>query len=696
MRKKIGEVLIEGGLITHEQLMQALTLQKGENKRLGKVLIGLGYIEEEQIAQALSKQFSMPLVDCSKYQITNDLLALVPKETAEKKIIFPLELTGNKLLLVMADPLDWSTVDELTFRTGLKIVVAVAPESSIVEVIEKHYVITKEQSWDLLKEIPAYEDAEIVAGAPDEESKDVNVQSLFNLSEAPPIVKLVTMVLVDAVRSRASDIHIEPHEKHVQVRYRVDGNLRNVLRYPKNIQEAVISRIKIISNLDITNRRTPQDGRSTLRLENRNIDLRISSLPAGFGENIVIRLLDHTTAMVSLGKLGIPDHILTPLLQLAKQPQGMILITGPTGSGKTTTLYSLLLQLRTETESIFTIEDPVEYKLPGMTQVGVNEAVGLSFPGALRSILRQDPDIVMVGEIRDRETADIAVRSALTGHLVLSTLHTNDTVSTVTRLLDLGLPAYLVASAITGILAQRLVRRICPECKVETSPPSETMDGELPVLSKYYKGNGCPHCQFTGYWGQVGVYEFLRMDTKLKRLISNTGSEEELWETARQAGTVTLFEDAGSKVSEGITTVDEILAKIPYKEIRSVLKKPEGQQLPKILIYHIPEALENLITSMLESEGYKTVSSSCEVLLDAATRETPDLILIGGFANMFDQVKALRSNIRYAYTSVIVLSEGIDKVIESESIKLGLRQFVHDPLDTRKLLSIIDEEIKCG
>jgi len=695
VRKKIGEVLFEAGLITREQLKQALTLQKGENKRLGKVLIELGYMKEGQIAAALSRQFSIPVVDCSKYNITTELLALVPKEIAETKIIFPLELTDKKLLVAMADPLDWASIDKLSFRNGLQIKVAVAPESSIVEAIEKYYVITKEPAWDLLKELPAYEEAEIIAGRPDEETKDVNVQSLFNLSEAPPIIKLVTMVLVDAFRSRASDIHIEPHEKHVQVRYRVDGNLRNALRYPKHIQEAVISRIKIISNLDITNRRTPQDGRSTLRLENSNIDLRISSLPSTFGENIVIRLLDHAVAMVSLGKLGIPDNILTPLVQLASQPQGMILVTGPTGSGKSTTLYSLLLQVKTETESIFTIEDPVEYKFPGMTQVGVNEAVGLSFPGALRSILRQDPDIIMVGEIRDRETADIAVRSALTGHLVLSTIHTNDTVATVTRLVDIGLPAYMVASAVTGILAQRLVRRICPECKEESDPPDEAMSSGLPVLHKCYKGKGCSYCQFTGYLGQVGVYEFLRMDTKLKRLISNLAPEEELWDAAIRAGTVTLFEDAWSKVVEGITTVEEILAKIPYRKVETMFKKyAEEEQLPKILAYRVPGHLKSPVTAALKPEGYKTVFSSAGLLLEAATRENPDLILVGNFDELLDQVKVLRSNIRYAYTSVVVLSDGLYAGLESEGSKLGIGPFVQAPVDARKLLAIIDKEIK--
>jgi type IV pilus assembly protein PilB len=563
--KKIGKVLTDAGLITDEQLDKALLIQKSSRRRLGKVLIELGYIEEAQIANALSSQFSIPLVDCSKVSVSRDVLAYVPQSVAEKNIILPIECTDKKLTVVMADPLDYMCRDALSFSTGMKISVTVAPESEILEAVDRHYNVEKVEDWDLMKDLPTYEDAEFITKTPEEE-RDDNIQSIFNLSGAPPIVKLVTMVLVDAVKSRASDIHIEPQEKYVLVRYRVDGDLRNVLKFPKHIQESVISRIKIISSLDITKRRTPQDGRSVLRYENRNIDLRISSLPSVFGENIVIRLLDHTTGLVPLGRLGMPEKILLPLLKLASLPQGMILVTGPTGSGKSTTLYALLHHLITETQSIFTIEDPVEYKIQGITQVAVNEAVGVTFSGSLRSILRQDPDIIMVGEIRDRETADIAVRSALTGHLVLSTLHTNDTISTITRLVDIGLDNYLVSSAVNGLLAQRLVRRICPECKTECDRPLAIAGHALPLLENSYIGKGCSHCLNTGYFGQVGIYEFVLLDNRLKRLISRGVPEEELWDAAQEGGAVTLFKDACTKVREGITSVDEVLSKIPFRD----------------------------------------------------------------------------------------------------------------------------------
>lgn len=564
IKKKVGEVLLEAGLITPEQLENSLKLQKGKNKRIGKILVELGYVNEDQIAEAISKQLSIPLVDCKKFTVTQELIALVPKEIAEKKSVLPLELRDKTLLLAMADPLDWQTVDDMRFRTGLKISIAVSSETCIVDAIEKVYG-SEEKVWDLIKEMPAYEGVEFVKESIEDSEKGVNIQSIYKLSETPPIVKLVTMVLADAVKTRASDVHIEPAEQYVQVRYRIDGELKNMLKYPRHLQDAVTSRVKIISNLDITNRRLPQDGRSTLRLSEKSIDLRISTLPSVYGETIVIRILDAKTGLIPLSELGIPEHILKPLIEIISQPQGMLLVTGPTGSGKTTTLYSILRQLQAETENIITVEDPVEYKLHGITQVAVNDAIGLSFSGALRSILRQDPDIIMVGEIRDRETADTAARSALTGHLVLSTVHTNDTVSTVTRLIDIGLEPFLVTPAVTGILSQRLVKKICTNCKVETVPPIEVSAAKYSPLKTASKGVGCKDCKGTGYRGRIGVYELLRMNTKIKRLIAKRASEDEIRDAAVESGTVTLFEDAWAKVRDGITSVEEVVSKIPHK-----------------------------------------------------------------------------------------------------------------------------------
>jgi type IV pilus assembly protein PilB len=576
-RKKLGEILLEEGLITDDQLGTALTIQKGKNKKLGKVLIELGYINDMQVAETLTKQLSLQMVDCRNYNPSREILALIPKEIAESKLVLPLELKNKNLLVAMANPLEWETIEDITFETGLKLTVAISSENNILNAIEQYYG-SSDETWNVLKELPAYDGVEFIKEQVDDEKHTSVYQSVYSDSEAPPIVRLVTMIIADAVKAGASDVHIEPREKSVQVRYRIDGGLKNVQNYPKQIAEAVTSRIKIISNLDITNRRFPQDGRSALRLENKNVDLRISTLPSVYGETVVIRLLDSSTGLIPLSHLGIADNILKPLIEIFSQPQGMLLVTGPTGSGKTTTLYSILQQLRTETKNIITLEDPVEYKLGEITQVHINEGIGFTFANALRSVLRQDPDIVMVGEIRDMETAEIGARAALTGHFVLSTLHTNDTVSTINRLIDIGLQPFLVTAAVSGIIAQRLIRKICAYCKVETPEPEELTRFEVTHFKTYYKGKGCDRCNNTGYKGRIGIYELLHMDTKLKRLISRKFSVDELWDVARKSGTKSLFEDAWAKVGEGITTVEEVLSKIPYPLFLSEQRREKEQK----------------------------------------------------------------------------------------------------------------------
>ncbi len=566
-KKRLGEILIEAGLITGEQLENALDLQKGQNKRIGKILLELGYADEMQIAQTLAQQLDIPLVNCMDHNPAKSLLLHIPKDIAEHKIILPLKIENNKMLVAMANPLDWRTIDDISFKSGLRLNVAIACESEILDAIEQLYG-NSEYTWDILNEIPSYEEAEFVKDAPiEDEKQSVSLQSLFKESEAPPIVKLVTMLLADAVNVNASDIHIEPRERYVQVRYRLDGELQNIHNYSKHIHNSVISRVKIISNLDITNRRLPQDGRSALKLKEKTVDLRVSTLPSINGEKIVIRLLDPTTGLIPLSQLGIEDRIIKPLIKIINQPQGMMLVTGPTGSGKTTTLYSILQQLRSESKNIITLEEPVEYKLDDITQVGIIESIGLTFANALRSVLRQDPDIIMVGEVRDLETAEIAARSALTGHFVLSTLHTNDTVASIMRLLDIGLEYFLVSAALSGILAQRLVRKICPDCKTEVPAPDSINNLDLPPLNAYYKGEGCHSCNDTGFKGRIGVYELLTLNSALSNLITRDVSEDKLWQCAKESGTTTLFEDAWHKVEEGVTTVEEVISRIPHHHI---------------------------------------------------------------------------------------------------------------------------------
>jgi type IV pilus assembly protein PilB len=576
---------MESGLITPHQLDHALMLQKSKSKRLGKILVELGYVSETQIAEALAQQLSLPFVDCLQYQISGEVKSLVPREMVEKKLILPLELQGRNLLLAMADPLDYETIGELAFINNLNVKQAVACESNLLEAIEKNYGV-EENVLDLVRDMPKFDEVEFKKESPEEE---ISVQALHKSSEAPAIVKLVTMIIVDAVQSRASDIHVEPREKFVLVRYRVDGELRDILRVPKNVQNPVISRIKIIANMDITNRRLPQDGNSYLKVAEKEVDLRVSTLPSIYGEKVVIRILNRNTGLIPVTHLGIPEFIFNQLIEIFSQPQGMLLVTGPTGAGKTTTLYAWLNQLRSETENIITVENPVEYKFEGITQVSINEAVGYTFSTALRSILRQDPDIIMIGEIRDLETAEIAIRAALTGHLVLSTLHTNDTVSTVMRLVDIGVPNFLVSSSVSGVLAQRLVRRICPKCKTEVDPPNAGLYKDYPPIEHFYRGKGCAHCYYTGYYGQIGVFELLRINTRIRRLIAKNVYEEELWDAARELGMKTLFEEAWSKVREGITTVEEVMAKIPDQYIENMERSPLSKDNDKELLLPPPE-----------------------------------------------------------------------------------------------------------
>jgi type IV pilus assembly protein PilB len=735
-KKKLGEILIDAGVITEEQLTNALTLQQGKNKRLGKVLIELGYIDDNQVAETLSRQLSLPMVDCNDYEPIKEILDLVSKETAEGKLVLPIKRRGKELTVAMANPLDWQTIEDLSFETGCRLSVCIASEENLLSAIENLYA--SDETWEILNELPSYDNVEFVKDA-DEDSSDVSLQSLYQNSEAPPIVKLVTAVIADAVKSDASDIHIEPREKHVQVRYRIDGALKNIQAYPKQIQDAVISRVKIISNLDITNRRYPQDGRSALRLEKKNVDLRISTLPSIYGEKIVIRLLDPSKGLIPLSQLGIDESILKPLIEIFNQPQGMLLVTGPTGSGKTTTLYSVLQQLRTETKNIITLEDPVEYKLADITQVGINDAIGFTFASALRSVLRQDPDIVMVGEIRDLDTAEIASRAALTGHFVLSTLHTNDTISTISRLIDIGLEPFLVTSAVSGIIAQRLIRKICTECKEEVPLPHDADRYGLPVPDKYYRGKGCAKCNGTGYKGRIGAYELVTMNTKMKQIIAKGYTEDELWEAALESGTTTMFQAAWDKMREGAATIEDIISRIPYphillkhagtsarQSIPNPAPKPEpviepesiatpdpaaepdptpqAEMIPeatpvkkdrkKALIFDSDEEEIQMIRSALETEGYEVIYSSNGEMVETTKKESPSLIIVNNSHDKLDNLKEIRDDLQFEYTPIICLADTDYKEHEAEGFSVGINEFVYRPVDSEKLLSSIKQIVE--
>ncbi len=574
-RKKLGEILITSGIITEEQLKHALEIQQDRKQRLGEVLVSLGYVTKDQIIDAIANKLQLNLVLCDDYIIDDEIKKLVPREMAKKYLVFPISIKNGKLILAMNDPLDSNALDEISFYTRLRVSPVVSYDWSIELAIDKNYQDmdqTYEKNGEQLfgsleAELHAEKDIEF-REKEKVEATSVDVETLYSRSNAPKIVKLVAMLITDAAKKRASDIHIEPRAKYVQVRFRIDGELQNIFKYQKEIHESVVSRIKIISQLDITNRRTSQDGDASVNIKGRIIDMRISTLPLIHGEKVVIRLLDQGKGLVPLHELQMPEPVSRSITEMFRLPQGMFIVTGPTGSGKTTTLYACLNHLRSDTRNVISIENPVEYKLEGISQCAVNEAVGRTFASILRSVLRQDPDVIMVGEVRDLETAEIAIKAALTGHLVLTTLHTNNTVATIVRLIDIGIPPYLVSSSVTGILSQRLVRRICSYCKVEADVSDEVKtflnDFGVHDIHKFYRGKGCPKCVNTGYLERIAVYEYLGMSKKLKIALSSKTDEQQLLMTARSDGLKLLYEDALNKVKTGLTTIEEVMSKVPF------------------------------------------------------------------------------------------------------------------------------------
>ncbi|TAN44911.1 MAG: type IV-A pilus assembly ATPase PilB [Nitrospirae bacterium] len=568
----LGQLLIKAGLVTDSQLNEALRIQKLEGKRLGSVLLKLGYITEEGLITFLSRQYNVPAINLPDHKIDISLLKIIPYETAKKYQLIPISRDGASLRIAISDPSNNFALDDIKFLTGMKISVYVASEAAIIETIDKHY--RKEQTVKVA-----------VAGAKAGESNELddlnkiigNVMDDFVVVEEKedkdmpkevdaPVVKLVNGILLNALKSRASDIHVEPAEELIRVRYRIDGVLQPVLKLPVKMRNAITSRLKIMSHLDISERRLPQDGRIKLKMsENREIDFRVSTLPTLFGEKIVLRLLDKSNLQLELPKLGFDEKQLLDFLDAIERPYGMILVTGPTGSGKTTTLYSALMHLNKPGVNIMTAEDPVEYNFFGINQVHIRDDIGLNFATALRSFLRQDPDIVLVGEIRDFETAEIAIKAALTGHLVLSTLHTNDAPSTISRLINMGIEPLMVATSTVLIVAQRLARKICPDCKEEETGISRTTLLKVGVSEenvdsiKCYIGKGCGYCNNTGYRGRIAIHEIMPVKDELRELILQGAPAVEIKKEAIRLGMSSLRQSAIRKMTEGITTLEEVL-----------------------------------------------------------------------------------------------------------------------------------------
>ncbi len=555
---KLGEILVREGLITQEQLRKALLEQKGSGMRLGYTLVKLGFIEETEVTKMLARQYRMPAVDLSRFEVDPKVLKLLPPDIAVKHTVLPLKREGRTLTIAIVDPNNVTAIEDIKFITRCDVFPVIAGEYTLRNAIDRYYQQSDAQLQNLLKTVEAAEELEVV-----EESQDEDVKAQ-DLADDAPVVKLINGLLTDAVRRGASDIHIEPFEHEMRVRYRVDGTLQEVMKPPVKMRAALTSRVKIMASLNIAERRVPQDGRIKLKMGARVIDFRVSTLPVLFGEKIVLRILDKGNLTLDLSKFGFEPKAEEDLLRAILNPYGMVLVTGPTGSGKTTTLYSALSRINTMEVNILTAEDPVEYNLMGINQVLVRNEVGMTFAAALKAFLRQDPNIIMVGEIRDMETGSIAIKAALTGHLVLSTLHTNDAPSTVTRMIDMGIEPFNVASAVNLIVAQRLVRRVCSSCKAEQKYSDEELHAlGIPLAQAkqltFFKGQGCDTCGGTGYKGRQGLYEVMALSSSLRRMVLKGASTEELREQAVKEGMLTLRSDGMVKVKRGVTTLDEVV-----------------------------------------------------------------------------------------------------------------------------------------
>jgi type IV pilus assembly protein PilB len=598
MSAKLGEILVRENLISPQNLREALDYQREHGGRLGYNLVKLGLVSDDMITAVLSRQYGIPSVNLELFQIDESVLRLIPQEVAQKYSVLPLSRVGATLTLAMVDPTNVFAMDDIKFMTGLNVEPVVVAEASIQQAISKYYGTTREielatvsveegvleslsvkpsnghgngsiTSADLISldsidfDHSGAEEVEVL-----DDNEEIDLSTLSRMSEDAPVVRLVNVLLVDALRRGASDIHVEPYEKELRIRFRIDGVLYDVMHPPLKLRDALISRIKIMSKLDISEKRLPQDGRIKIKVKvdsrSRELDFRVSTLPTLFGEKVVLRLLDKENLMLDMTKLGFEPESLVKFQRNISKPYGMVLVTGPTGSGKTNTLYSALQSLNTVDTNIMTAEDPVEFNLMGINQVQMKEQIGLNFAAALRAFLRQDPNIVLVGEIRDFETAEIAIKAALTGHLVLSTLHTNDAPSTISRLMNMGIEPFLVATSVNLIQAQRLIRRVCKDCKREQVAPPEALaeigfSPEEAKSLKLYKGQGCSVCNNTGYKGRVGLYEVMEVNDEIRELILIGASALELRKKAIEDGMITLRESGLHKIRAGITTIEEVV-----------------------------------------------------------------------------------------------------------------------------------------
>jgi len=686
--------LIKERLITPEQLSDARMKQIGAKKPLHELLVEMGFLQEEDFLGVLSRLYHIPRTVLSAEVFDPKAVTLVPYDFVQRHGTLPVRQEGDVLVLAMSNPLDVEAIDAIERQTKLRVHPILCSKGEIASAIEKQYQ-TDDTLYDILKNVSDETPFEIIK---DSGAERLTVNDKFITDDASPVVRLYNLILKDALKARASDIHIEPEEKFVRVRYRVDGELRNIMQIPIGLRGELTVRIKILAGMDIAEKRKPQDGRMKLLFRTRNVDLRIATIPIAYGEKIEMRILDPYVLAVALDDLGMDTRSLAVYKENIVRPQGIILITGPTGSGKTTTLYATMNYIKNEKKNIVTVEDPIEYLIEGVNQTQINPAAGLDFASYLRSILRHDPNIILVGEIRDRETAEVAFRASLTGHLIFSTLHTNSAAGSIPRLLDLGLEPNTIASSIVQILAQRLVKKICSHCKEEYLPSKE----ELVVFGEYlhegdvktyYKGKGCDACRFTGFLGRTTVFESLEMTDAVKALIERKASEEEIVVAAKKDGFRSISSAAIELVSKGVTTLDEVLRVVfleKTEESRAVHQRGEKTQ---ILVVDDEEDVSRVLEKRLTVAGYVVVRARDGLeALDAVFKERPDLIITDvtmPTMNGFELTKRLRARLETASIPIIMLTARQDKGSELTGIDAGADDYITKPFDHDKLLSRI-------
>ena len=726
----IGDLLVRAGIVDASGLARAREVQQNQPGSLGKALASLGLASEEATASAIAEELQLDLLGTALPDVPVDVAVLLPADFCRKRIVAPISIQGNTIRLAMTDPLDFSTIQDVEFRSNKRVVAVVAGESNLETFISQVYPFDPLGEQNVLSipkpegEVEAIAELEFELADPAKLAKDTKM---------PPVIRLVNLILSGAAKEGASDIHLEPKESHLQVRQRVDGLLHDVMKIPKGHQDATISRLKILSGMDISDRRRPQDGRSRLRFEGKRIDLRVSTLPTQFGEKAVIRLLDSRRAQVTMDKLDFTPENLRVFQSMLSRPQGMILVTGPTGSGKSSTLYTALNWVKSPTKNIITVEDPVEYQLEGVNQVQINTKAGITFAAGLRSILRQDPNVILVGEIRDHETAGIALEAAQTGHLLLSTVHTNDASATISRLLDLGIEPFLISSAVIGILAQRLLRRPCPSCSVTQLPSPDALEkaggiSRLPTEATWVAGRGCPECRQSGYKGRLAIHELLQINDEIRDLIARRAPDHAIRKAAQDAGMRTLLEDGILKAAHGLTTLEEVVRVIGVGdgaalsgegikattpngtnstdgETEVMLDEPSDGAVSDrhqsvdtrgketVLVVEDSRTIQSVVKYFLELEGFQVLLAKDGTDgLEMARRHQPQVIVtdynMPGM-NGVAMVKELRADATTKGIAVLMLTTEAGVETEAQALAVGADDYILKPVEPRRLAARI-------